>query len=38
MVKAFDDGWKEYKGREKQRVDFRTAVYILAVKRLIEAM
>jgi glutamate dehydrogenase/leucine dehydrogenase len=35
MVKAFDDGWKEYKRREKQRVDFRTAVYILAVKRLI---
>ena len=37
MVKAFDDGWKEYKRREKQRVDMRTAVYILAVKRLIEA-
>jgi glutamate dehydrogenase/leucine dehydrogenase len=38
MVKAFNDGWKEYKKREKQGVDMRTAVYILAVKRLIEAM
>jgi glutamate dehydrogenase/leucine dehydrogenase len=38
MVKAFDDGWKEFKKREKEEVDFRTAVYILAVKRLIEAM
>ncbi len=38
MVRAFEDGWREYKKREKQGIDLRTAVYILAVKRLIEMM
>lgn len=35
MVKAFNDGWA---AREKYQADFRTAVYALAVQKVVEAL